>query len=312
MEFTNPFRQPGCWLRGNTHSHSTESDGRLPLGERFAQYREGGYDFLVLTDHGKVNDVSACSSDGFLAISGSELHPPNPYGGDRYHFVAINIHERVPYDDRDPNAVIQAVRDQGGLAVVCHPYWCGHTLRDLAPLKGYFAVEVYNDTCERMLGKGFSEAHWDDLLDQIGPCWGIAADDSHDAREDVFHGWIMVRAEELTVPALLQSLQKGAFYSTQGPELLDLEVREADIPYAGGGARRAPVVTVECSGVRTIVFKGNRSRGKRLIAAEGEALTRGEYPVLRGEKYVRVEVTDFEGRKAWSNPVFFRDVASSG
>ena len=27
----NPFRQPGQWYRGNTHSHSTESDGQLSI-----------------------------------------------------------------------------------------------------------------------------------------------------------------------------------------------------------------------------------------------------------------------------------------
>jgi len=52
------------WYRGNTHSHSTESDGKLPMAERFGAYQEAGYDFLVLTDHRKVNDVSAYSDDG--------------------------------------------------------------------------------------------------------------------------------------------------------------------------------------------------------------------------------------------------------
>src|SRR5579862_6027996 len=134
MDAVNPFRQPGVWLRGNTHSHSTVSDGRVGMAERFAQYRDGGYQFLVLTDHHVVSDVSAYSTTGFLAVSGSELHPPNPYGGDRYHFVAINLGERIQTNDRHPNDVIRDVTERGGLVVACHPYWCGHTLRDLAPL----------------------------------------------------------------------------------------------------------------------------------------------------------------------------------
>jgi predicted metal-dependent phosphoesterase TrpH len=305
MLHANPFRAPGRWLRGNTHSHSTESDGRLPLADRFAQYREGGYQFLVITDHGKVSSVAAYSSPDFLAVSGSELHPPNPYGGDRYHFVAINIHEPVPYEHAHPNEVLDAVRGQGGLAVVCHPYWCGHTQRDLEPLRGYFAVEVFNATCTR-IGKGYSEPHWDDLLDLVGPCWGIAADDAHDTHEDVFQGWLMVKAPELSVPALLTALETGQFYSTQGPEILDLAWSEQEVPSGQHAPRRAPVVTVECSPVRSIVFKGQRSRGACHLAGRGEALTRASYPVLSGEKYVRVEVTDHDGRRAWSNPVYFR------
>jgi predicted metal-dependent phosphoesterase TrpH len=304
MNQVTAFEKPGRWLKGNTHSHSTESDGRLSVADRFAQYRDGGYDFLVLTDHGKVSDVSSHTTPSFLAISGSELHPANPYGGDRYHFVAINIHEPVPYDNRHPNEVIAAVREQGGLAVLCHPYWCGHSLRDYTPLEGYFAVEVYNDTCEQMIGKGHSEAHWDDLLAEVGPVWGIASDDAHSVDQDVFHGWIMVKAEELTIPALITALQAGDFYSSQGPEILGFSVREGEVE-AGGQVRRAPIVSVECSPARSIVFKAQRSRGKRHVAPDGEALTRAEYPVLRSERYVRVEVTDHAGRKAWTNPVLF-------
>jgi hypothetical protein len=296
MQSVNPFRLPGRWLRGNTHAHSTVSDGRLPLADRFAQYRDAGYDFLVITDHGRVSDVSPYCTRGFLAVSGSELHPPNPYGGDRYHIVAIHLTEPVPYDDRHPNDVIAAVRAQGGLAVLCHPYWCGHGLRDLAPLEGYFAVEVYNDTCEQLIGKGHAEPHWDDLLDAVGPCCGIAADDAHGVDHDVFHGWVMVRAESLTLPALLEALARGAFYSTQGPEIRDLDVRMGE-----AGA----VVTLECTPARAIVFKGPRSKGRRFGAPPGEALTAAEYPVRRGERYVRVEVTDEAGRKAWSNPLYF-------
>ena len=86
MLYTNPFQQPGQWYRGNTHSHSTESDGQLSIRDRFTAYRDAGYDFLVLTDHRKVNDVGAYTTSDFLAISGSEVHPDNPYGGDTYHF----------------------------------------------------------------------------------------------------------------------------------------------------------------------------------------------------------------------------------
>ena len=31
MTAVNPFQAPGRWFRGNTHSHSTESDGRLSI-----------------------------------------------------------------------------------------------------------------------------------------------------------------------------------------------------------------------------------------------------------------------------------------
>jgi hypothetical protein len=304
MPPVNPFKLPGRWYRGNTHSHSTESDGQISIAERFAQYRDGGYDFLVLTDHRKVSDVSAHSRDGFLAISGSEVHPENPYGGDRYHIVAINIHEPIDDAKMHPNDVIAAIRAQGGLAVLCHPYWCGHTLSDFAPLTGYFAVEVYNDTCMG-IGKGFSEPHWDDLLDRCGPTFGIAADDAHGVEHDVFHGWIMVKSPDLRLESILEALRTGAFYSTLGPEILDLELVDTEVTTSRGETRPARKIVVRCSPAQSIVFKAQRSRGRRYLPAKGELLTQAEHVLSGAEKYLRVEVTDPSGKRAWSNPFFF-------
>ena len=289
----NPFQQSGQWYRGNTHTHSTESDGKLSIAERFAAYREKGYDFLVLTDHRRVNDVRDYSTSDFLAISGSEVHPQNPYGGATYHIVAINIHEPVNCSKMHPNAVLDDIKVQGGEAVLCHPYWCGHTVSDFLPLRGYFAVEVYNDTCMG-IGKGFSEQAWDDLLDRGGPVFGIAADDAHGVSHDCFHGWVMVKSPELTLEGIMEALRTGAFYSTLGPEILDITVNPVD-----------KKITVKCSAAASIVFKAECHRGRRVLAPEGKALTEATYQVPEGAKYVRVEVTDETGKKAWSNPFFF-------
>lgn len=291
MFSNNPFRQSGQWYRGNTHSHSTESDGRLSIADRFSAYQDAGYDFLVLTDHRKVNDVGAYSSSDFLAISGSEVHPSNPYGGPTYHFVAINIHTAVNCAKMHPNAVLDEIKEQGGEAVLCHPYWCGHTITDYLPLRNYFAIEVYNDTCMG-IGKGFSEQSWDDLLDKGGPVLGIASDDSHGTEHDCFHGWIMVKAEELTLDNIMESLRTGAFYSTLGPEIIDIDLQDNQI-------------SVKCSEAQSIVFKAERSRGRRFVSSNGTLLTEASYSVPAHTKYVRIEVTDVTGKKAWSNPFFF-------
>ncbi|MDH7571496.1 MAG: CehA/McbA family metallohydrolase [Armatimonadota bacterium] len=304
MQYINPFQSPGQWFRGNTHTHSTVSDGRLTVPERFAAYRDAGYHFLVLTDHGRVSDVSAYNDDGFLAISGTELHPANPYGGDTYHFVAIDVHEPIPVAGRHPNEVIEEVRARGGHVVLCHPYWCGHTLYDLMPIEGCFAVEVYNDTCAG-IGKSTSETHWDDLLDWKGPLLGIACDDAHGAEHDCFHGWVMVKATDLSRESILNALVTGSFYSTMGPALHDVALVSTKEVRDGVEVERRKVV-VRSSPVRSIVFKAQRSRGRRHLAPEGGFLEQAEFTLNGSEKYVRVELTDEFGRKAWSNPIFLQ------
>ena len=48
---TLPFNKPGRFWKGNLHTHSTKSDGKLTPSEVMAAYRGHGYDFLALTDH---------------------------------------------------------------------------------------------------------------------------------------------------------------------------------------------------------------------------------------------------------------------
>src|SRR5512145_3080887 len=38
-------------FKGNLHAHTTFSDGRRPIDEVIARYRELDYDFVAITDH---------------------------------------------------------------------------------------------------------------------------------------------------------------------------------------------------------------------------------------------------------------------
>ena len=52
----------------------------------------------------------------------------------------FSIYVNAPHELCLKRRIYRDVRERGGLVVACHPYWCGHTLRDLAPLEGFFAV----------------------------------------------------------------------------------------------------------------------------------------------------------------------------
>src|SRR4029079_14240267 len=100
-------------------------------------------------------------------------------------------------------------------------------------------------------------------------------------------------------------LRTGAFYATLGPEILDLDLTEAEVTTPQGEKRTVPKVTVRTSPAQSIVFKAQRSRGRRFQAPAGELLTQAEYQLAGNEKYVRMEITAPDGKKAWSNPLFF-------
>jgi len=292
------FAAKGQWYRGNCHTHTTLSDGKDSAGDTARAYREAGYDFLVLTDHRKSqSDVDDLQRKGFLVINGVELHPPSvaPAVG-AHHIVAIGVdsHPRASAVLKgSARSVIRWIRRHGGMALYAHPYWTGHDLRHMEEGRSAFGVEVYNSVCETVRGLGDSSAHLDQALSN-GFRWKVfGVDDAHSVERDAFGGWIMVKSTALTQRAVLTAIRKGRFYASSGPTIRSLALRRG-------------VARIECSPVRRIVWHCRGSLGSAIHAGR-KLLTEDEYDVRRlrsPQDYLRVEITDSKGRKAWSNPIF--------
>jgi hypothetical protein len=65
-------------LKGNLHAHTSFSDGRRPVEEVVARYRELGYDFLAITDHDDRIDEEywfriPAGDDRLLVLPGVEI-----------------------------------------------------------------------------------------------------------------------------------------------------------------------------------------------------------------------------------------------
>ena len=96
------------------------------------------------------------------------------------------------------------------------------------------------------------------------------------------------------VSAILNALERGAFYSSCGPELHDFYVENG----------KAHVV---CSPAAEIVLRHLRTPYLVQRTVPGQpGLTHAEFDVYPDrQQYVRAVVTDAQGRRAWSNPIFF-------
>ena len=296
----------GVWLKGNLHAHTTESDGHVEPGPRVAQYRERGYDFLCLSDHHRITRVSAVPvPEGMTLIQGAEIHPDNPFGGQGYHLLAYNMTDDVDAQRMPPQHVIDAVREQGGSVWLAHPHWNGiNVRRDVTPLTGLAGIEVFNTICQRM-GRGEAGIIWDDWMDHAGhPLPAIANDDCHGNPahgDDLFQGWSMVRAAERTPQAIVAALERGASYCTTGPEIRSLRVTRSAQSAPPNRPYRLEVscspalrVTAVCSQTGVDYPLGPTDPGNLFEHAVLE---------LREADWVRVEVLDTHGRKAWSNPI---------
>ena len=298
MEFADPFSAPGKWYKGNLHTHTTRSDGQLDPEEVVLRYREADYDFLALTDHGTVTYVKGVSDEGFLLLLGAELDGDRGEAAESVHVLGFGLSRvaNVPVGPSVPEATAW-IQEQGGEALIAHPYWSGLLVYDLLRWQGQLGIEIFNTGCHYEIAKGYSTVHWDDLLGRGRHTWGVAVDDSHHWQTvnhpvDTAKAWVMVKAEELTREALLASLRAGLFYSSWGPSIQEMTVTESE-------------VRVRTSPVKKISFVAQRWAGGSFSARPGATLTEASYRLRGHEEYLRVECWDGEGRWAWSNPIFF-------
>ena len=67
-----------AWFKGNTHTHTINSDGNATPDVVTRWYRENGYQFVVITDHEYLTDVAPLNAlfgrEGqFLVMAGQEV-----------------------------------------------------------------------------------------------------------------------------------------------------------------------------------------------------------------------------------------------
>ena len=93
------------FYKGNLHTHSNKSDGKLDPKEVCLRYKNAGYDFISLTDHliGKYDypivDTSNYRDESFTTLIGAELHTGAMSNGELWHMVAVGL----PLDFSPPN-----------------------------------------------------------------------------------------------------------------------------------------------------------------------------------------------------------------
>lgn len=293
------FPQKGVWLKGNLHSHTTVSDGVLTPEEIAAEYFSRGYDFLSMTDHNVFVPHNEIGLEKFLLVTGVE-HDIEYNSFKCTHVVGAGSagQDKTSYDckrytcqELTDQQLIDMMREDGLFVVLAHPVWSRMEPEEIVALRGFHAIEVYNNGTEHLCHAGHAEVYWDLLLRRGIRVFATASDDVH-TREDLFGGWICVKAAERTYEALMEALFKGAFYASSGPVINDFGV-DGDKVY------------ISCSDCREIHFVSYPPRGSSFFAEDGKVLSEMEYERKGGEQYIRAMCIDWKGRAAWTNPIYF-------
>ncbi len=296
------FTAPGQFYRGNLHTHSSLSDGKLDPEEVCKRYRERGYDFICLSDHFQAHynypiaDTRPFRTNSFTTILGAECHAPGTEHGETWHILAVGLPiDFAPNGDGESGPEIaRRCLDVGAFVAIPHPEWYALSTADAASIPGAHALEVYNHTSHVLNARGGGSYYLDALLNSGRHINALACDDAHfvageDQNRDAFGGWVMVKAEKNDPDALVLALKRGNYYSTQGPDFIDMRIADG-------------AIVVETSPVNQISIVGRASRNEKQW---GTGMTGAHFPLekFKGD-WCRVIAMDSVGKIAWSNPIY--------
>jgi hypothetical protein len=225
-------------------------------------------------------------------LPGVELH--TDVDGDQVvHIVGVGFDlEKLALPDQQSSAqaLIDAIKRAGGIAILAHPCWSMNTVEFILSLEGLSGAEVYNTfSGPPWNADRASSAHILDLAAMKGRLLPlVASDDSHRYGGEEGGSYTMVNARENTPEALLEALRAGRFYASQGPAFRQIAIDGQE-------------VAVESSPCEKVVFYSNLQWSSERCVS-GRDLTHVRYRLNEQERFLRVELIDRFGRRAWSSP----------
>ena len=327
--------EEGNFYKANLHSHSNISDGALTPEEIKKIYKEQGYSVFAYTDHDVMIPHPELNDGEFLTLNGFEAEitekDVTPFGGARTcHLCFIartpdikgqpcwntedarignapNYRDAVIKDERsigfvreytseNINELIRICREAGFFITYNHPTWSLEDYPVYTSYHGMHAMEVYNHSSACLGYDEQNAAKYDDILKGGERIFAVASDDNHNKRNDSFGGFVMIKAERLEYTAVTDALFNGSFYASQGPEIKSLYVEDGRL-------------FVETSDATSITATTKIRRATAVFAEEGKSVNSLSFALEDAMEYVRVTVTDKNGKRAWSRAYFIDELA---
>ena len=304
-----PQPPPAGWYKGNTHTHTLNSDGDSTPDEVVTWYRSKRYQFLVLTDHNVLTSVDGLNAlhgadEKFLVIRGEEV--TDAFSGKPLHVNGLDVDRKVePQHGSSIVEILQrnvtAIRAANGVPHINHPnFQWAVTADELRQVENNKLFEVFNGHPQTNNAGGGGvpglEAAWDSILTSGKLLFGIAVDDAHTFKDPgnpnvagPGRGWVMVRATRLERRAILDAMERGDFYASTGVTLADYQATATSI-----AVKVAPTTFSKYR----IQFIG---KGGRVLSERADASA--TYEIKGDEGYVRARVLESNGLVAWCQPV---------
>ena len=243
---------PRKWYWGDTHLHTTNSDGRLRLYELIAKAKKNSLDWIIVTDHNFNSIEKSYSSEGLTVIQGQEI----TVEAGHVNIWGAKVPAEPPYDIPDEaaySAIMERCREAGATVCLNHPFCsqCGFRI----PIDNLPAdcVEVWN-TIQH--SDNVRNLEW--WVRQLLQGRRIAAVGGSDFHNDYIPGVDMLAmpttityAESNTPEGILAALREGRSVITcrPGTSMIELNIGDAA---PGDTAKLSGVLTGTCRATKLL------------------------------------------------------------
>jgi hypothetical protein len=236
------------WYKGDFHTHTVLSDGKMTPERNMEQADIMGLDFFVATDH---NLLSTSWPKGKALVI-----PGNEFTADYGHWNALGLRQWIDWrsctadggiaTQQGMNRVMEEAGQQGALRSINHAMlmpWAW--MYEETPLNFLDALEIWNDPTYHTNPAATEKALilWSTLWNEGYQVTGIGGSDSHLLPEESYGDGnppsligdpaTYVYADRLSAAAILAAVREGHVYVSRAP-VLDICVTVDGISYPLG------------------------------------------------------------------------------
>ena len=322
------------FYKANMHCHSDWSDAKNSPEEIKKLYKEKGYSVVSITDHEGLFYHPELDDEDFLTIAGVEYEFNGEQGHDFSDWVVCHLcaYKKDPTDiyqigldpeysrpyfkwtvdeklrslvkskgelldkSHNPDAINEAIRrlrEEDFIVTYNHPKWSRENYSVYSKYKGMNHLEIFNTGS--YIG-GYDDDNgdvFDDMLQNGQKVFCVAADDNH-SYTDMFGGFIMLSADNLTYKEIIDAFEKGEFYSSCGPIIKEIYYEDGYFCVTS----KTPLKEVR--------FHTNHRHSARVFDKDAN-LFEAKFEIYPTDKYIRAELLDKDGNKAYTQAYFTND-----
>lgn len=300
---------PWKFFRGDFHSHTQHSDGIGTVEETATMVKAAGLDFQFVTDHWGITQTPECKKHGLWV--GQEP-------GTQHHHLGILGLDHAYTPKPDLLYDFNQVKKLGGTPFIPHPTgWFPRTVynqEQLDALNGLpksFLMEIINGASNIVTAFDYTDrsavALWDKLLCDGKHIHAMGNTDAH-IPHSIGMVWNGVMAARCDQKSIIKTISAGRSFVSEAP-LLNITLGRAGM---GSVVRTrtadAPlkITVVDSRGLLRVRVIGD---GKPLKTwhFDEEPLCQQDYKIpAKIKQYIRVEAISSDGRRGYTNPIYFQ------